>query len=45
MTDALQLNAGSTYFTFNASGLRAGAYLMQVVAADGATVQQRFIKQ
>ncbi|OJW82468.1 MAG: hypothetical protein BGO69_17630 [Bacteroidetes bacterium 46-16] len=45
LTEALQLNAGSTYFTFNASGLRAGAYMMQVMSADGSLVHERFIKQ
>lgn len=45
LTETLQLNAGSTYFTLNASGLRAGAYMMQIMSADGSLVHERFIKQ
>jgi hypothetical protein len=44
MTQPLQLNAGNTFFTLNAAGLRAGTYMLQVIG-NGAMVQQRFIKQ
>ncbi|MBS1587685.1 MAG: T9SS type A sorting domain-containing protein [Bacteroidetes bacterium] len=44
MTQPLQLNAGSTFFTLNAAGLRTGTYMLQIIA-NGAMVQQRFIKQ